>query len=198
MALTFRGVCGLWGKNGAPDGSSWSVGTKVGVGGPFLSSSTLSFGTLGASHLCEQPQPHRSKLCLYPPVNQPPARACPRDGPKTFRQEIPGFQVPYQDLLRRHRLQARTFPWDFFPSGKENDQRWVGAGPLKRETQVGTHVSQVEGGYCFHGGPPQVAFPGFSHLQEFLNQVLPGTYPRNPMRPGGDAEEGVETVEVKQ
>ena len=37
-------VCGLWGKNGDPDGSSWSV-EQGGAGGLFLSPSTLLFST---------------------------------------------------------------------------------------------------------------------------------------------------------
>ena len=88
---------GHGGKNGSPEESSWSAETR-----PFF----LPQRAEGPPHVCVD-SAHRSKLCPYSPLNQPPCqhvvvhiqgRACPGSDLKPFRQGIPGIQEP--DLLK--------------------------------------------------------------------------------------------------
>lgn len=144
-------VCGLWGENGNPDGGSWSVGTRG--GDPFFLPLLSPLELSGASHECEPPQP--TELRPASTSQQPPAhvqdfvvrvggRACPRGGLKTFRQEIPGFQVPYQGLWRRPGSRWGPFLGTPSPVGRRVARGgWERALESEHETQVGTHVSQV-------------------------------------------------------
>lgn len=62
-------VCGVWGKDASPDGSSWSTGTRSGVD-PFCLSARTQYPE-GPPRACLD-SAHRSKLCPRPLLNAPP------------------------------------------------------------------------------------------------------------------------------
>lgn len=127
---------------------------KVGVGGPFLSPSTLPSHTFRGSHAYVSSLSPRFKAL---PASTPQATPCPPLGFRGAHRggehvlEVALRQVGRKFLGSRHhtrtyeeaQAQMGAFPRDSFPCGKESDPRRLGTGPLKHEIQVGTHVSQV-------------------------------------------------------